>query len=503
MSLLKRHANPPMKHFVVAYFEAFQDGTLTDSEASRFQQHLADCQQCRDWVDRQENLIEYLRTEASPRFRLSPTASARVQRNLYNRMRRAMLMNNIKTSVGAVTAVAVLAIIVGFFALQAGNFNTIDSAAGTPEPTSIPPTLNSISIALTQQALTSTPIPPPSELDEQLFEAVAAKDTAAVEKFLNAGANPNTINADGLPVLLRAIRGAWVSGNTDIVKMLLEFGADVNEHNGSDFACLPQAAYSGQLEVVQILLDAGADVNATKSFIARSGAKFFQAPALLHAVDGNYIEVVELLLAYGADVNQTEIAYKGHALFSAAFYNYPEMVTLLLDNGADPSMRTKWETGNTALHGAAFNGSVEAAQALLDGGADVDVQTDTGLTPLMYAISEGIHRRTEIVTTLLEGGADPNAQDNYGNTALHHAARWDRSEMIPLLIEYGASIDLQDNIGYTALHQAAKWDKAGALSTLLEHGASLDLKNSRGQTALGVALDDRIIEILREAGAEE
>jgi ankyrin repeat protein len=75
--------------------------------------------------------------------------------------------------------------------------------------------------------------------------------------------------------------------------------------------------------------------------------------------------------------------------------------------------------------------------------------------------------------------------------------------MIPLLIEYGATIDLQNDIGNTALHQAAKWHRAGALLALLEHGASLDLKNSRGQTVLGVATDDRIIEILREAGAEE
>ena len=503
MRLLKQQANSPLNHFVVTYFEAFQNGALSDAEARRFHQHLADCQRCQDWVEEQEDLIERLRVESSPQLRLSPTATERVQRNLYNRMRRAMIVNNAKTFLGAATAVLILAIVVGFFAFQNRKFNTVDSVTATPETATALPTSNPFSIALTQQALTSTPVPTPSEIDEQLFAAVTAEDVAAVEKFLEGGANPNTVNSGGLPVLLRAIRDAWVSDNTEIIELLLIFGADANEYNGSEFAFLPQAAYSGQLEVVQLLLEAGADVNATKSFISWTGATQTQAPALLHAVDGNYIEVAELLIRYGADVNQTEMAHNASPLFVAAFSNYPELVTLLLDNGADPSLLTNWETGNTALHGAAFNGAVEAVQALLEGGADVDVQTNTGLTPLMYAISEGIHRRTEIITTLLEGGADPNVQDDNGNTALHYAARNGRSEMIALLIEYGAAIDWQNDVGNTALHEAAKRGMTGALSTLLEHGASMDIENNRGQTALGVALDDRSIEILRQAGAEE
>ncbi|MCA9934600.1 MAG: ankyrin repeat domain-containing protein [Ardenticatenaceae bacterium] len=468
---MKQHTNPPINHFVVAYFEAFQDGALTDSEAMRFHQHLADCQQCRDWVDQQGNLIERLQMGATPQLCLSPTAAKRVQRNLYNRMRRTMIMNNVKTIVGTVTAVAVLAVIIGFFIFQARDLNPtgtveqvtpkLETSEGTP-----PPTLNSISIALTQQAL--TPIPPTREIDEQLFAAVTANDTDTVKQFLNAGADPNTVNSEGIPVLVRAIRGA---GNTNIIKLLLEFGADVNSHNGSEHAFLPQAAWAGQLEIVQLLLDAGADVNATKDFTARSGVLFHQASAVLHAVDGNHIEVVKLLIAYGADVNQTEWNNKGHALFSAAFYNYPEMVALLLNNGADPQINTNWDTGVTPLHGAADNGSIEAIRVLLDSGVNADIQTNTGLTPIMSVIEDGwASNKLEIFTILLEGGADPNAQDNFGNTALHHAAMRGSVEVIQFLIE---------------------------------NGAVLDIENNNGKTALDLAANDEIAEMLREAGAEE
>lgn len=114
MRLLKQQANSPLNHFVVTYFEAFQNGALSDAEARRFHQHLADCQRCQDWVEEQEDLIERLRVESSPQLRLSPTATERVQRNLYNRMRRAMILNNAKTFLGAATAVLILAIVVGF-----------------------------------------------------------------------------------------------------------------------------------------------------------------------------------------------------------------------------------------------------------------------------------------------------------------------------------------------------------------------------------------------------
>ena len=440
---MKRHANPPMKHFVVAYFEAFQDGALTDAENRHFQQHLADCQQCHDWVDRQENIIERLRMEASPQSHLSPTAAERVQRNLYNRMRRAMIMRNGKTFIGAATAVAVLTVIVGFFVLQAKNLTTEE-------------TVPQITAELVAAEATN----------EQLIKAVIANDATAVKQLLEAGVSPDAVDSDGDPILKSAILGAESNGNTDIVELLVKYGADVNVPDSKGYALLPQATLAGQLEVVQLLLDAGADVHGIMT--ARTLAGFTgEQTALVIAADRGHIEIVKLLIAYGVDVNQISGTYKGVALHLAAWENHPEIVQILLDNGADPDVYNTWDLGETPLHYAVRNHSYAAVQALLEGGADMDIRFRLGKTALMEVIRS---RNIEMATIILDEGADPNLQDDAGNTALHYAVSARQSEIIPILIE---------------------------------HGAILNVENNAGKTALDIAATDEIIEILSEASTSE
>ncbi|MCP4409846.1 MAG: hypothetical protein GY807_19295 [Gammaproteobacteria bacterium] len=309
--------------------------------------------------------------------------------------------------------------------------------------------------------------------DEQLFNAIIANDIASAKQGLDAGANPDALNSAGVSVLLSAIRGAK-SGSTDIIKLLLEFGADANGTDEDGNPLLPQLARAGNVEVVQLLLDAGADVNVTMNARTPNGTILRQSPALMHATIGNHVEVVEFLIANGADLNQTDATYNDTALHAAAWINYVEIIKVLLNSGADPNPVNIYEESPTPLYYAIESDSFEAFQTLVEGGVDVDFQSKLGLTPLMKVM---ITRNRsdpvmEMVVILLDGGADPNVQDNSGKTALHHAARWKQSEIILLLIEHGAVLDIEDNFGQTALD-------------------------------IAIPLDEEIAEILREAGAGE
>ena len=75
MSILKRRTESQAKHFVIANFEAFQDGALTEADTAFYRQHLAACQVCRDWDSQQLHLVEQLEIELSPPARLSPAAA--------------------------------------------------------------------------------------------------------------------------------------------------------------------------------------------------------------------------------------------------------------------------------------------------------------------------------------------------------------------------------------------------------------------------------------------
>jgi bla regulator protein BlaR1 len=81
-------------------------------------------------------------------------------------------------------------------------------------------------------------------------------------------------------------------GRIDVVRFLLDHGADINA-TSHGWNALVAAAHEGQLETVRLLLDRGADVNA-----APSGQS-----ALVAAAHEGRLDVVKLLVERGADVN--------------------------------------------------------------------------------------------------------------------------------------------------------------------------------------------------------
>ncbi|ORY09452.1 hypothetical protein BCR34DRAFT_516475, partial [Clohesyomyces aquaticus] len=57
-------------------------------------------------------------------------------------------------------------------------------------------------------------------------------------------------------------QAALVKGNEQVVKLLLDKGADVNAQGGRYGNALQAALVKGNEQVVKLLLDKGADVNA-------------------------------------------------------------------------------------------------------------------------------------------------------------------------------------------------------------------------------------------------
>lgn len=159
---------------------------------------------------------------------------------------------------------------------------------------------------------------------------------------------------------------------------------------------LVDAARRGEVELVRSMLDDGADVNAAQG----------DGLTALHAsAERGHVEIARLLIAAGADLDaETRI---GHytPLHLAGRGGHGHVVLALAEAGADVSRATS-NTGVTPLHLAASAvGGEPAVATLLDHGAAVNArEASAGQTPLMFAAA---YDRAAAVRELLSRGADP------------------------------------------------------------------------------------------------
>ena len=272
------------------------------------------------------------------------------------------------------------------------------------------------------------------------------------------------------------------TGNIDRVRRLID--EDPSRINRlDDYASgylgsgspLRNAAARGHLEIVKLLLEMGADPNLPEEGIAPRGG------ALYSAVYGRHFDVANLLLANGANPN-AELESSADVLSIALMNADQRMIELLCSHGAA-----------RRLHILAYYGDLQTAAAVLAAKSELADNEEA----FRYAAEEGhdafvrlmlryepdlakrvsVAAKTRALTEFLfEQGMDPNTANWLGGTVLHHLARSKDVPMAELFIDHGADLHARaEDICSTPLGVAAKYGNATMVELFLRRGAKPNL----------------------------
>lgn len=320
-----------------------------------------------------------------------------------------------------------------------------------------------------------------------LIGAVTMGNEIAVNVLLQNGATIDGAHPKGTTMFV-AVAKSQVSA----LRTLISFGAEVNVKSQiTGLTLLMHAAgSSSSAEMVKILLDAGADITA-KDYRGYS--------ALMVAAEVNDVAMIRALSTYpGIEVDQ-----KSHhklAAFDAADSDNYRSAADSLERRAPT--RGIFLCSETALMIAARNGNPQAVEALLDLNARVNARNDQGYTVLMLAAGSGV---SESVVVLCARGANPNLSQGKGLTALALAVHCNSLTVVEALLAGGANVNQRiDENDSTAL-MLAVWKKSDAIISALQRaGANLDALDRSGYSALTLAVqfpDSAACRTLLELGA--
>ncbi len=333
--------------------------------------------------------------------------------------------------------------------------------------------------------------------------------TTVVEMLLKAGSSLAHDVLESSPLVLACIPEV----KDNIAALLLKHGADANGFMGHDGqTCLNSALANEQVETVKMLLDYGADVNG----IGPNGYSPFRMAHYLNNKLGMKVicnhpnfrfkrmeyDIAKPILSKRQLLSPEEKRYsywgtKSNKVPSlASEVNCPALIQLVSEGTIEKlaeilgkcsisNLNAKTASGVTALHAATMKNDIEMVELLLEKGAEPNVKDASDIYPLMHAVKNP--NALEVIDSLVSNGSDVNLKGSKGKTALFEAVQANRLENVEYLCSaQGIDVNIGELLnGTTPLHLMAQECNIPMMEILLKaSNANVNVKNAFGSSPL-------------------
>ncbi|XP_045606736.1 transient receptor potential cation channel subfamily A member 1 homolog isoform X2 [Procambarus clarkii] len=293
-------------------------------------------------------------------------------------------------------------------------------------------------------------------------------------------------------------------GRIHICTMILQHNnIEINVRNDKGMSPLHLATLENHAEVIKLLIENGAD--------CKMQDKYFHLP-LHYAAQKGFPECCEVLLSICSDADkekQLTVVLKDRKtpLMLAAKGGHHKCCAKL----GNTSINAVDKEGNTALHYAAIGGFENTIELLLTMGAEPNTQNKKRKAPVHEAAGK---KKSSCLKLLKDNCAKFDVVDEQNRTVLHYAAEKNAEDCLQYLLSLPdlKILDKKDKERCTALHIAIKRESVECAHILLKSGASpieqcigkmtpLHLAADKGYTSLcEVLLAKDIVQVSQENG---
>ncbi|KAF5286938.1 hypothetical protein FQR65_LT12397 [Abscondita terminalis] len=300
-----------------------------------------------------------------------------------------------------------------------------------------------------------------------------------IVKFLiDEGADVGLIDCDGMT----AFHCACKSADIDVVKKMRPKVADINLQRNFDKKCALHLAFTNEnKDIAQFLIDEGADVNL---------ADEHGQTAFIWACKSADIDIVRKMRPFVANINLQCKLYKKSALHLALMNKNKEIARFLIDEGADINLTDNG--GMTAFLWACKLADIDTVRKMRPNVADINIQCNFYKKSALHLALENNNR--DIGQFLIDEGADidlldwhgadVNLADEHGQTAFIWACKSADIDIVRKMRPFVANINLQCKLyKKSALHLALMNKNKEIARFLIDEGADINLTDNGGMTA--------------------